>query len=227
MDTDRILEALRLLCEAGLREGFAERVINDPAYRNRLVAAELEEFSCVKGWPLEFREFPTWHTVQVGVKKTLRMYVEAAWAAYKSSERFRFNIYTQKVCEKVKFEKEPRELALVKVSLRDLGFTKNHLMVNGEEKWITHKEVFQRARELGLGLCPPDVGLALLVQPPLLEEGWWASLGMEPIIDRGAKNIFALGVERDRYDRDRHVPFLDVSGPAIVDPDDAWIFIQK
>jgi len=47
--------------------------------------------------------------------------------------------------------KKPEEINLIRLTVKDLGFTKN----------ATTDQIYQRAAELGLELCPPEVGLYL------------------------------------------------------------------
>jgi hypothetical protein len=75
---------------------------------------------------------------------------------------------------------EQQEVDLVVVSIRDLGF----------EKEATQQEIYQRALEKGLQLCPNEVGPQLRLQyadQPLNES---IVIGMEPII--GSDHDFKL-----------------------------------
>jgi hypothetical protein len=47
--------------------------------------------------------------------------------------------------------KKPEEINLIRLTVKDLGFTKS----------ATNGQIYQRAAELGLELCPPEVGLYL------------------------------------------------------------------
>ncbi len=48
---------------------------------------------------------------------------------------------------------------------------------------VTHREVYDRAQEIGLALCRPEVCLCLLLQADdnILVMGTWCLVGMEPI----------------------------------------------
>ena len=86
-----------------------------------------------------------------------------------------------------KRHREAEILALVRLRVRDLGFTKNP----------TTKKLLARAKALGLDLCPPEVGpylrLADKDQPP----GWYY-IGMEPVaVTVGHPNVFSLGRDGD------------------------------
>ncbi len=82
--------------------------------------------------------------------------------------------------EKFVISKNKEKINLVSLTVNDLGFP------NG----ATIEGIFERAKELGLGLCPPEVG-------PLLRLAYlgdrWLLIGMEPIFDRdGDPNVFTL-----------------------------------
>jgi len=79
--------------------------------------------------------------------------------------------------------KRAETLHLVRLRVRDLGFT----------HYPTTTELFARAKEFGLDLCPPETGpymrLAHKDQPP----GWYY-IAMEPVTDSlGNPDVFRLG----------------------------------
>lgn len=55
-------------------------------------------------------------------------------------------------------EAPPREVSLVRIKFRDLGFTQ-------EPAYPTDDEIFSRAKEYGLYPCPIEVGLQLCLAP--------------------------------------------------------------
>lgn len=83
---------------------------------------------------------------------------------------------------------EPTDMTLIRLSVADLGF----------RSIPTTSEIFTRAEELGLELCPSDVGpsLRLQYQDQPLEEGF--SIGMKPIsVSGGVPNVFYLARDDD------------------------------
>ena len=81
--------------------------------------------------------------------------------------------------------KDPQQVDLVHLHVRDLGIKKDY---------PTTTDIYSRAEELGLTLCPPETGpqyrLAYTGQP--MDE--WFYIGMKPIADsRGHPSVFNLG----------------------------------
>lgn len=80
-------------------------------------------------------------------------------------------------------QKNPEQTDLVRLTVKDLGFPGG----------ATTKEIYQRAEELGLELCPAEVGphLRLKYQDQPLNE--WIFIGMKQIAGRdGYPNVFGL-----------------------------------
>ena len=103
---------------------------------------------------------------------------------------------------------------LVNVSVAELGFP------NG----ATRKEIYRKAKELGLELCPAEVGPQLRLQYRDQPMNEWLYIGMEPITDSdGNLNVFR--VERDGDGRwlDGDDDFLD----HVWDGGRRWVFILR
>jgi len=81
---------------------------------------------------------------------------------------------------------EETEVDLVKVTVAELGF----------KKGARRNQIYERARDLGLELCPPEVGPQLRLQYQDQPNGEWILVAMEPIVDSvGDPELFS--VERD------------------------------
>jgi hypothetical protein len=65
------------------------------------------------------------------------------------------------------------EVELVVASVAELGF----------KDGATRKDIYVRAQELGLDLCPPEVGPQLRLQYTDQPKGEWLVIAMEPITD--------------------------------------------
>jgi hypothetical protein len=77
------------------------------------------------------------------------------------------------------------EVELVIASVAELGF----------KDGATRKDIYVRAQELGLDLCPPEVGPQLRLQYTDQPKGEWLVIAMEPIADSGG-NLYLFNVER-------------------------------
>lgn len=75
------------------------------------------------------------------------------------------------------------EVELVVASVAELGF----------KDGATRKDIYVRAQELGLDLCPPEVGPQLRLQYTDQPKGEWLVIAMEPITDSdGSLNLFSV-----------------------------------
>ena len=88
---------------------------------------------------------------------------------------------------------KPKEIEFVRVKVGDLGFTNSNRLP-------TTTEIFTRAKELGLSLCPTEVGPHLRLSMKDEPEGDIFWVAMEPIVGSGGNpNVFYL--RRDRGGR--------------------------
>jgi len=107
------------------------------------------------------------------------------------------------------------ELDLVVVTVKELGF----------KSGATREKVYARAKELGLDLCPPEVGPQLRLQYADQPNNEWILIGMDPIRDSGGY----LGV----FSVERGVSGLWLcsgrdGGPDYVwDAGSRWVFIRS
>ncbi len=84
---------------------------------------------------------------------------------------------------------EETELDLVVVSVAELGF----------KKGATREQIYARAKELGLDLCPAEVGPQLRLQYKDQPNSEWLIIAMEPIADSdGRLKLFFV----KRFDSD-------------------------
>jgi len=106
------------------------------------------------------------------------------------------------------------QIDLIVVSVAELGFA------NGGSR----KDVYNRAHELGLGLCPAEVGPQLRLQYKDQPNNEWYRIAMDPIVASNGKlfvfSIGSLGGER---------PF---SSAVVGSPEDSlnslgrWVFVR-
>lgn len=77
-----------------------------------------------------------------------------------------------------------KSISTVRLKVSDLGFPQGS----------TTEEIYKRAQELGLELCPPEVGPALRLKDLNQRPDDWYLVAMEQIADsRGSPNVFSLG----------------------------------
>jgi len=95
------------------------------------------------------------------------------------------------------------EVDLVKVTVAELGF----------KEGVRRDQIYERAKELGLDLCLPEVGPQLRMQYLDQPNGEWILIGMEPIRDAvGDLSVFSV----DRYDSELWLR------SGYDDPDSVW-----
>ena len=87
------------------------------------------------------------------------------------------------------------EVDLVSATVAELGFP------NG----ATRENIYKRAQELGLRLCPPEVGPQLRLQYTDQPLGEWLLIGMKPITDSdGSLKVFSVELDADGSWLDSH-----------------------
>lgn len=122
--------------------------------------------------PAEKYTFPVFKTIALGTRRSTHKLIQAIQIG-------RFNIdfrLVGPVLEKVSVAKPKKsiELDLVAVSAMDLGFDR-------DPDHIRRDAIYARALELGLQLCPAEVGPQLLLQDWDLPAGLNLLVAMEPI----------------------------------------------
>ncbi len=163
-------------------------------------------------WEIVAKDFAPWKSVQIG-------------AGLKTGDDFRAAIkqagmkigdWANDILGKPAFTVATEEITLdlVRPSVADLGFPKG----------ATRKDIYNRAQDLGLGLCPAEVGPQLRLQYPDQPAGEWLFIGMEPIaVSDGGLSVFR--VERDGDDRWLHGSY---GHPGDVwSPGGRWVFVRR
>src|SRR3989344_3774226 len=125
--------------------------------------------------------FRIWKTITLGTG--LRTADEFRGAL--KSNGFHIDDWGKDILGKPAFTTAPKEteVDLVVVSVAELGFK------NG----ATRREIYERSQELGLELCPAEVGPQLRLQYKDQPRGEWLLIGMEPITDSdGHPSVFSV-----------------------------------
>jgi len=115
--------------------------------------------------------FNVWKTIKLGTGlKT----AEEFRRVLRDGE-FRLSDWASDILGKPAFKAadEETEVDLVKVTVVELGF----------KKGARRNQIYERARDLGLELCPPEVGPQLRLQYQDQPNGEWILVAMEPIVD--------------------------------------------
>ena len=96
---------------------------------------------------------------------------------------FQFSRWADNLMSKLTTARKPHTVSLVRVTPKDLGFT----------EMPTTPELFARAKEHGLDLCPAEVGPHLRLALADQQKGDYFWVAMEPIIDlHGNPSVFDL-----------------------------------
>lgn len=125
-------------------------------------------------------DWSVWKKLQIGGKTTEELLAEL------KQEQCVVSQWARDIMGQSAFTvaEKPHEVSLVYAKVQDLGFT----------EIPTTTQLFARAKELGLELCPAEVGprlrLVLTDQP----KGEWFWIAMEPITDSdGGSRVFHVG----------------------------------
>jgi len=154
-------------------------------------------------------KFKTWKTIKIGTDiKTAEEFRRAL-----HDGEFRLSDWASDILGKPAFKAadEETEVDLVKVTVAELSF----------KEGARRDQIYERAKELGLELCPLEVGPQLRLQYQDQPNGEWILAAMEPIVDSGGPpRLFVVG-------RDDSGRWLDSywGGPGrFWGPGSRWVF---
>lgn len=135
-------------------------------------------------------------------------------ATEKALKEFKVSSWAQELLDKTEYTTGV-EYNLVKMTVGELGFYDG----------ATTEQIYAKAKEQGLELCPAEIGPLLRIQwKDQPESNWWTKIAMEPITapggDLGVFNVERNGrglwlYARDGYPQD----FWDAS--------DVWLFRRQ
>lgn len=171
----------------------------------------LVEKSSLKSVAVEPRDFATWKTVALGLHKSSKDYRKAL-----DKDGYHIGDYTGQILDKMEVSPYEVGVDLVVVIVRDLGFKD---VAHGVRRDV----LYARALELGLQLCPAEVGPALRLLYKDQPRGEWLCIGMEPItVSDGNPNVFE--VDNDHVVRCLHSYYG--SADSVCTADDCWVFVR-
>lgn len=146
-------------------------------------------------------------TIEIGGKTAEQLLNELEQAGIKITNRARSMILSRDFA----VSKNAEAATLIRLTVSDLGFMRN----------VTTDQIYRRAEELGLELCPADAGLHYRLQYRNQPMNEWISVGMKQIIDSGG-NPFVFRLERSE---DGLWLRNYWAGPGYEwDPDDEFVF---
>lgn len=123
--------------------------------------------------------------------------------------------YGEDLLAKMSLVKESIELELVCVSVKDLGL----------KSGATTKQIYDRANQLGLDLCPAQVGPELRLAYQDQPGGEWLLVAMTPITDRDG---YPLVFHVERHDDGRRWLYSTYARPGDAWRDGCrWVFVRR
>ena len=153
--------------------------------------------------------FPVWRKLQIGLLRKVESYRELL-----TDDGLQISDYASKVLNKMKLVKVLTTLDLVIVSVAELGFSEG----------ATFAQIIERARQLGLELCPAEVGPALRSAYKDQPKGEWLRIAMEPVADSDGY-LLVFRVARD--DDDLWLVTFWFFPQFVFGPDVRWVFVRK
>lgn len=163
-------------------------------------------------------EFKVWKTIKLGTGiKTVDDFRLAFHDAKDScGDSFKINDRAIDMIGKSAFkaDTEEFEVDLVKVTIAELGFVNDS----------TNEQIYKRAQESGLELCPPEVGPQLRLQYKNQSNGEQLFIAMEPIVVISGTHMGVFSVEC----KDSEMWLKTESGIPIRfrDNDNYWVFVR-
>lgn len=201
-----------IVLKEGLSEDFFQRVIDDPAYRARFVAAEKRGF-----------EFLVWRTIELhdlpGPDEYYRSLVDEEETSESADDILLHLLPSVRDPDPHRTEDEDyalnqiinaMDLDLVAMSFEDLGFTRR----------TRRDEIYRRALSLGLELCPPETGPTLLMQYAVKSSFGRHLIAMEPIEGSdGYPRVFSIECFNGKLRLDTYNGYPDFEWS----PGDVWV----
>jgi len=157
------------------------------------------------------RKFKIWKTIKLGTSlKTTDDFCRAL-----ADGEFKLSDWALDILGKSDFTvaAEESKVDLIKVTIAELGF-KNGARCD---------QIYARAKELGLELCPAEVGPQLRLQYKNQPNGEWILVAMEPITDSGGDlGVFDVGCDDSGLWLDS---LWSIPGNVWI-TDDPWVFFR-
>ncbi|OGZ17668.1 MAG: hypothetical protein A2Z78_00285 [Candidatus Nealsonbacteria bacterium RBG_13_36_15] len=156
--------------------------------------------------------FEVWKTIKLG---TVGLKTAEDFRRALHKDGFEINDRASDILGKFAFTvaTEETEVDLAKVTVAELGFK------DGAKR----EQIYERAKELGLELCPAEVGPQLRLQYQDQPNGEWVLIGMKPIVDSdGDPNVFYM----ERIDSKLWLSSYWGSSDSFWHADRQWVFCR-
>lgn len=154
--------------------------------------------------------FPTFKKITLNAHNNVAKLREALKAAGNN-----ISDYGEDLLAKMSLVKEAVELELVVVSVKDLGL----------KSGATTKQIYDRANQLGLDLCPAQVGPELRLAYQDQPGGEWLLVAMTPITDRNGYPLVFSVVRND--DGFRWLSSAYANPGCTWNDNDRWVFVRR
>ncbi len=130
-------------------------------------------------------DLKVWKTIKLG---TGGLKTSADFLAALKEQKFQTSDWAKDILGKSEFTvaTQETEVDLVVVTVAELGFKENAI----------RSDIYRRAQELGLDLCPAEVGPQLRLQYQDQPKGEWLIIAMNPITDSGG-DLHVFNVAHD------------------------------
>lgn len=155
-----------------------------------------------------FSRFRVWKTIRIGTGPQNVNYFREALKRNGN----RISGWADDLLNKFTPNDSNLEVDLVNVLVANLGLKNS----------ATLRDIYKRARELGLQLCPAEIGPQLRLQYQNQPNDEWLRIGMEPIADSdGYSRIFLVGHGGD----DLGLDTLSFNPKCVWSHDGRWVFV--
>ena len=152
-------------------------------------------------------KFAIWRTIKLGTCKTPDEYRTALKKA-----RYRIGDWGNDILGKTSCSQDETKVDLVVLSIKELGFNKG----------AYYESICAKTLQLGLELCPAEVGPALRLSYKEQPRGEWLHIAMEAITDSdGDPRIFAVIYDSGKLWLDADDGYPEIFWGA----DDRFVFV--
>lgn len=145
----------------------------DPKYKN--IFQKLQNIEHI------YTQFPeekiSRKNIEITTTKTSEQYTKDL-----EKEGYLVSSWALDILNKMEVLKQNENIDLVTLSVRQLGFPNS----------ATLQEIYDRAKEFGLGLCPPQVGPELRLNYKNQPNNEWLTIAMESVIGHGDWRLFRV-----------------------------------